>query len=164
MTKKMKVLGLVALAIGMVGITGCFVSKDKTSQSKDLTKNQKEICSIADKDAEYALKSMERLKGKAILLPEVIALNGILRYAEATGNQELINRVVSLYKTAYLEKSSLNVLSYGHIENQATAIIPLELYRLTGDKSLLKDCWKSVQAMLRNPQKNGAFKDARLVH
>ncbi len=148
MTKKMIIWGLLVLTISIVW-------------KLTFVQTKYDISNIADKDAEYALKSMERLKGKAILLPEIIALNGVLRYAEASGNQGLINRVVALYKAAYLESNSLNVLSYGHIENQATAIIPLELYRLTGDKSLLKDCWQLVQAMLRTPQKSGAFKNAR---
>ncbi len=116
--------------------------------------------SIADKEAEYALASMERLEGKAIMLPEVVAQLGVIRYAEATNNQKMIDRVVALYKAAYLEDGCLNRLSSGYIESQATAIIPLELYRITGDKSLLKDCWRIVQGQMRNPQKGGVYRHA----
>ncbi len=77
---------------------------------------EEEIRSIADQEANYVLSAMERLKGKAILVPEVIALVGVMRYAESTDNLKLLGRVDELYRAAYLT-----------------------------DDSLLKDCWSIVR-------------------
>ncbi len=119
-----------------------------------------DIKSIANKEAEYALSAMERLKGKAIHLPEVVASLGILKYAETTGNKELIDRVSSLYKEAYLKENTPNRMSTGHIEWQSTAILPLELYRLTGNDIFLKECLNIADAQMRDTQDNGVYKDA----
>ena len=121
----------------------------------------KQVRAIADAEAQYVLASMERLKGKAILLPEVVADYGLMRYGEATGNRAILDRVAALYRAAYLEEGSLNRLSRGHLESQITALVPLELYRLTGDESLLKDCWALVEGQRRGAGKDGAYRHAR---
>ncbi len=142
---------MVAMVAGiMLGISP---AKSQAAQSR-------EIRGIGDQDADYVLSAMERMTGKAILLPEVIAMVGVLRYAEATDNKKLIQRVAALYKAAYLDDGCLNRLSSGHIESQATAIIPLELYRLTGDESLLKDCWRTVQGQMRGAKAEGVYRHA----
>ncbi len=131
--------------------------------TRSFAQSADEIKTIAIKEAEYALSAMERLKGKAIHLPEVVACLGILKYAETIGNGELIDRVSSLYKEAYLKENTPNRLSTGHIEWQTTTILPLELYRLTSDKSFLNECLNITETQMRNSQENGIYKNATFV-
>ncbi len=88
MTKRMQMLGLLAVTIGLVGNT-------------TFAQVAKNVDSIAKETIRRVFRPLERFKGKAMMLPEVVASLGALRYAEATDDKETIEKIKKLYLAAY---------------------------------------------------------------
>ena len=114
---------------------------------------------IARETVARTLGEQEKFKGRALLLPDVSALLGVLRWAERAGDAAAIERVKRLYATAYL--NGVNTLTYGGLEDHVTAVVPMELYRLTGDTSLLRRAQMVVEGQRLHATPKGLYRFRR---
>ncbi len=162
-TKQSRVANIAMVVTVSIIVFGMQTTKvfgaKKTDKTKPEIRKLMTLDEIAKETIKRLLPPMERFKGKAMMLPQVVASLGTLRYAEAIGDEETIKKIKELYLAAY--RDGKNNLSYGHLEDQISTIVPMELYRLTGDKKLLDGCKAVVEGQRLNTTQNGVYRHLR---
>lgn len=74
---------------------------------------------------------------KLIRYPEVCSWYGAMKFAEATGNDDLMNRLENRFAPLFGEESHL-VPPATHVDNTVFGAAPLELYVQTGNRTYLE--------------------------
>jgi unsaturated rhamnogalacturonyl hydrolase len=75
---------------------------------------------------------------KPIIYPEFCAWYGALQYASATRNQRLADELIARYQPLLSEKNaSLVPHDQRHVDYEIYGILPLQIYRMTGERKYL---------------------------
>lgn len=101
-------------------------------------------------------------RAEYIVYPEVCAAFGALRFAQATGNSNLEQRVIARFAPVWRpENRKLIPPSGRHVDLSVFGVVPLEIYMLNGDTNLLALGLAKADAQWENPLPNGLTRETR---
>lgn len=83
---------------------------------------------------------------------------GALKFADATGNEKLLEAVSARYQDV---PGTEDLRSAGHVDANVYGILPLELYRVNQDESKLKEGLALADAQWLEPREDGLTRQTR---
>ena len=72
-----------------------------------------------------------------IVYPEVCAAFGAMRFAEATGNADLKQKLIARFSPVLQPENKILIPAGGHVDLSVFGVVPLEIYLLDGDTNFL---------------------------
>jgi rhamnogalacturonyl hydrolase YesR len=96
-----------------------------------------------------------------IVYPEVCAGFGALRFAEATGNTELKEKLISRFAVVLQPAHKVLIPAGGHVDLSVFGSVPLEIYLLNGDTNFLTLGCSLADKQWINPLTNGLTRETR---
>lgn len=85
---------------------------------------------------------------------------GALRFAEKTGNAELIQKILERYEK-FLSEGSILISRHSHVDHNVMGSVPLQIYRVTGDERWLKLGLSFADQQWENPTQDGLTPQTR---
>lgn len=106
-------------------IAGRFLSRPHSNTGSWYTEEQRKDTTLFNNPVGY------------VVYPDVCAWYGALRYAGEAGNKELLDRLTErAARVVYGDEKNLIPVA-NHVDNNVFGVVPLEVYRTTGDKRFL---------------------------
>ena len=96
-----------------------------------------------------------------IVYPEVCAAFGALRFADATGDTKLEQKLSTRYAPVLLPENSKWIPPNGHVDNNVFGALPLEIFLLNGDTNFRALGLKLADRQWENPLTNGLTRETR---
>jgi rhamnogalacturonyl hydrolase YesR len=96
-----------------------------------------------------------------IVYPEVCAAFGALRFADATDNADLEQKLFKRYALVLLPENEKLIPPPGHVDNNVFGVVPLEIYLLDGDTNFLALGLKLADRQWENPLPSGLTRETR---
>jgi rhamnogalacturonyl hydrolase YesR len=106
-------------------------------------------------------RNLRTNKAGMIVYPEVCAAFGAMRFADATGNTELEQKLFKRYALVLLPENKKLIPPTGHVDNNVFGVVPLEIFRLDGDTNFLALGLKLADRQWKNPLPNGLTRETR---
>ena len=113
---------------------------------------------IGGRAAQYALERMSKFPGKELNFREVVALYGMLRFAESAEKPQLVKTVRTLFEPYRRGEKAVGV---GSLENNFAAALAARLYYLTGDPSYENAIRIGAEDQLRKPGADSLYRYAQ---
>jgi len=96
-----------------------------------------------------------------IVYPEICASFGALRFAAATGDTKLEQKIISRYAPVWLPANAALIPPTGHVDNNVFGALPLEIFLLNGDTNSRALGLKLADRQWENPLTNGLTRETR---
>ena len=96
-----------------------------------------------------------------IVYPEICAAFGALRFAAATGDTNLEEKLFARYAPLLLPENAKLIPPPGHVDNNVFGALPLEIYLLNSDTNFLALGLKLADRQWENPLTNGLTRETR---
>lgn len=96
-----------------------------------------------------------------IVYPEICASFGALRFAAATGDTNLEQKLFSRYAPVWLPANAALIPPAGHVDNNVFGVLPLEIFLLNGDTNSRALGLKLSDRQWENPLTNGLTRETR---
>ncbi len=106
-------------------------------------------------------RNLRTNKAGMIVYPEVCAAFGAMRFADATGDTELEQKLFKRYALVLLPENKKLIPPPGHVDNNVFGVVPLEIFRLDGDTNFLALGLKLADRQWKNPLTNGLTRETR---
>ncbi len=100
-------------------------------------------------------------KAGFVVYPEACAGFGAVRFAMAAGDQELLQKLVGRYAFFLSPQAEWLVSTNPHVDFRVLGIIPLEIYRDTGDTNYLQPGLALADAQWADPFPDGLTRETR---
>ena len=100
-------------------------------------------------------------KAGFIVYPEVCAALGAMRFADATGNAELKQKLIARFAPVWQLENKKLIPPGGHVDYSVFGVVPLEIFLLNGDTNLLALGRRMADAQWENPLTNGLTRETR---
>jgi len=98
---------------------------------------------------------------KVVVYPEVCAWYGALRFAEASHDRALLEQLRKRFDDLLAVNNQARVPSMRHVDFEIFGVVPLELYRQTGEKRYLDLGLRFADRQWENPQPDGLSAETR---
>lgn len=143
-----------------------------TSCASNMKPSQARRCDIKDVGG----KIVENLLGRQYMLygdkqkqnqqglhyAEACTAVGALRFAQKTGNQEMLNRIITRYEGFLKEKEGDKLFSRTpHVDHNVMGIVPLQIYLVNGDKRFLEVGLSFADSQWEKPTPEGLTEQTR---
>jgi unsaturated rhamnogalacturonyl hydrolase len=87
---------------------------------------------------------------------------GALRFAQKTGNPDMVNRIIARYAGFLKEKEGDKLFSRTpHVDHNVMGIVPLQIYLVNGDKRFLEVGLSFADSQWENPMPDGLTQQTR---
>lgn len=96
-----------------------------------------------------------------IVYPEICAAFGALRFADATGNTNLEQKLITRFAPVLLPGNKVLIPPGGHVDNSVFGVMPLEIFLLAADTNFLALGVSMADAQWVNPLTNGLTRETR---
>ena len=96
-----------------------------------------------------------------IVYPEICATFGALRFADATGDTNLEQRLFKRFAMVLLPANQKLIPPPGHVDNSVFGVVPLEIFRLNGDPDFRALGLGLADLQWQNPLTNGLTRETR---
>lgn len=96
-----------------------------------------------------------------IVYPEICAAFGALRFADATGNTKLEQKIITRFAPVLLPENKILIPPGGHVDNSVFGVVPLEIFLLAGDTNFFRLGVSIADAQWVNPLTNGLTRETR---
>ena len=151
--------------LGLVLLSACAAPNGSRKLSNALTS----FATAADprviglRVADNYLDRNYRTNSKAgfIVYPEVCAAFGALRFADATGNTNLEEKLIARFAPVWKPENKRLIPPGGHVDLSVFGVVPLEIYLLNGNTNLLALGLSIADAQWANPLTNGLTRETR---
>jgi rhamnogalacturonyl hydrolase YesR len=100
-------------------------------------------------------------KPGCIVYPEVCAAFGALRFAAATGNTHLEQKLIDRFKPVWRPENKRLIPPGGHVDYSVFGVVPLEIYLVDGDTQLRSLGLSIADAQWEQPLTNGLTRETR---
>lgn len=98
--------------------------------------------------------------GKGLHYAEACTAVGALWFADCTGDKPLLDRIIARYDK-FLEPDSILISRHSHVDHNVEGIVPLEIYRITGDKRWLELGLSFADSQWEQTQEDGLTAQTR---
>jgi rhamnogalacturonyl hydrolase YesR len=109
----------------------------------------------------YLERSFRTNKTGVIVYPEICAAFGALRFADATGDAALKEKLIRRFAPVLTPAGQILVPPGGHVDLSVFGVVPLEIARLNGDTNFLALGRRLADAQWNNPLTNGLTRETR---
>jgi rhamnogalacturonyl hydrolase YesR len=148
-----------ASLLGLMFLSGC------ATAGADLSKWPvgSDPRTVGQRVSENYLERACRTNSKAgyIVYPEVCAGFGALRFANATGDTNLENRLIARFAPVLLPENKILLPPPRHVDFSVFGVVPLEIYLLNGDTNFLALGLAQADAQWMKPLTNGLTRETR---
>lgn len=96
-----------------------------------------------------------------VIYPEVIAWYGSLTVAQLTGDSNLQARLIQKFEPFLSESGAKRINPSAHVDYRVFGIVPLEIYRQTGNERCRAMGLRLAEAQWNNPTPDGVTAEAR---
>ena len=96
-----------------------------------------------------------------IVYPEVCAAFGALRFADATGDRDLEQKLFNRYAGILRPENQRLIPPPGHVDNNVFGVVPLEIFLLNGDTNFLALGLSLADRQWVDPLTNGLTRETR---
>lgn len=96
-----------------------------------------------------------------IVYPEVCAGFGAMRFAAATGNAELKQKLIDRFAVVLRPENKILIPAGGHVDLSVFGVVPLEIYLLNGDTNFLTLGLSLADRQWDSPLKTGLTRETR---
>ena len=125
----MRIIHLFFITVMIVGCVSCNSEKDYLSSfPQGFTPEE-----IGDKLSKRFVPGKHMFYGKWIHYAEICTWYGALKYAQADGDQQLIKQLQDRFEPFFTTEQHL-LPPMNHVDFNMIGCVPLELYKITGDK------------------------------
>jgi rhamnogalacturonyl hydrolase YesR len=148
--------------LGAILAAGCASTKNQFAQNvfKNFPANRDPKI-VGEKVAQNFLRrDIYQINGK-IVYPEICAAFGALRFADAAGEKELEQKLISRYEVLPTPDGAKMISTNRHVDFHVFGALPLEIYMLNGDTNFLALGLQKADEQWENPLPDGTARESR---
>jgi rhamnogalacturonyl hydrolase YesR len=155
-------LFVAAIFLGASLFTGCAsVPNHSTPEAFQNLPVNCDPKSVGEKVSENLLgRDLYKIGGK-IVYPEICAAFGALRFADAAGDPALKQKLIDRYAVIVTPEGGRMISTNRHVDFHVFGVLPLEIYRLTGDTNYLALGLGKADEQWENPRADGLCAETR---
>jgi unsaturated rhamnogalacturonyl hydrolase len=161
------ILQIAALVLGTIFFTGCASAKSgpaKTASAQSCFQSWPTNCDPQTVGKKVALNLLQRdlyLINGVMVYPEICTGFGALRFAHATGDKELQQKLLGRYTILLTPEGKKLISPRRHVDFHVLGIVPLEIYLETGNTNDLALGLGKADEQWEDPTPDGLARETR---